>query len=142
MATAEPKKTLDQSRADHAWGVVKDLVKDHVKSVGGKRVPDEHAKKFGTQVKKLPTRIMTSGLGQALAFLEAKDYAPDLLKALADWMQKRRPVRDGDDKRMVVRVIQGDADFQRYATAECLAYLQWLVRFADAQALTDAVTEG
>jgi CRISPR-associated protein Cmr5 len=142
METAGPQKTLDQLRADHAWRVVKDLVDAHVKSVSGKLVPDEQAKKFGTQAKKLPTRIMTSGLGQALAFLEAKKYAPDLLAALADWMNRRRSVQDGDDVRLVVRVIRGDADFQRYATAECLAYLQWLVRFADAQGLTDAVTEG
>ena len=33
--------------------------------------------------------------------------------------------------------MQRDADFLRYATAESLAYLQWLVRWADALELTD-----
>ena len=31
-----------------------------------------------------------------------------------------------------------DPTFLRFATAECLAYLQWVVRFADAQGLTDS----
>jgi hypothetical protein len=33
---------------------------------------------------------------------------------------------------LLERVIQGNSDFQRLATAECLVYLEWLVRFADA----------
>ncbi len=121
------KKTLDQERAAHAWDVVH--------GVKGKK--EDEAKKFGTQAKKLPTRILASGLGQALAFLFAKGYAPELQEALTDWIAKRRPVAPGKDKRLLVRLIQEDADFQRYATAECLAYLQWLVRFADAEKLTD-----
>src|SRR5262249_45110869 len=118
-------KTLEQQRASHAWGVVEEVA----------GWPDEKKKKeFGTQAKKLPSRIMAAGLGQALAFLEAQDYAPRLRDALADWMHARRAAQG--ERRLVVRVIQGDADFLRYATAECLAYLQWLVRFADAKKLT------
>ena len=58
--------------------------------------------------------------------------------------QRCRPVAEGDPEatRLVVRIIRGDADFQRYATSECLAYLQWLVRFADAEGLTDAESGG
>lgn len=118
-------QTLDQKRADHAWKAVSAVV--------GK---DEKTRKdFGRQAKKLPSRILASGLGQALAFLEAKDYAPDLRDALNGWMSERRPATG--DKRLVVRVIQQDADFLRFATAECLAYLLWLVRFAEAHQLTD-----
>lgn len=129
MASGSSLATLDQQRAAHAWDVVN--------AVASKAEKDR--KEFGTQAKKLPTRIMAAGLGQALAFLEAKDYAQELRDALADWIHRRRPA-PGDDfeqKRLVVRVIRGDADFLRYATAESLAYLQWLVRFADARGLTD-----
>jgi CRISPR-associated protein Cmr5 len=122
MSTANSPATLDQRRAAHAWQVANDLKGDK--------------KQFGTQVKKLPTRIMAAGLGQALAFLEAKKYAPELQQALANWIHERRPVKDGETKRLVVRVIQGDADFLRFATAESLAYLAWLVRFADALGYT------
>ncbi len=113
-------QTLDQRRATHAWETVQ-------------RVPDAEWYDFDTQGKKLPTRIMASGLGQALAFLEAKKYAPSLRHALADWLGVRRPVEEGKDKRIVVRVIFGDAEFVRFATAETLAYLQWLVRFTEAK---------
>jgi CRISPR-associated protein Cmr5 len=121
MATDTDKKvTLDQQRARHAWDTVK-------------RVPETEWDDFDTQAKKLPTRIMASGLGQALAFLEAKKYTPSLREALAGWLHVRRPVEDGKDKRIVVRVIFGDAEFIRFATAETLAYLQWLVRFTEAK---------
>jgi CRISPR-associated protein Cmr5 len=119
-------KTLDQKRAEHAWGVV-----EHVKTKG-----EAEKKQFGTQAKKLPTRIMAAGLGQALAFLLAKDYARELQEALSAWVASRRTPKTGEDERLLVRLVHGDADFQRYATAECLAYLVWLVRFADAAGLT------
>jgi CRISPR-associated protein Cmr5 len=121
-------KTLDQKRAEHAWQVVQQVKQDR----------EADKKQFGTQAKKLPTRILAAGLGQALAFLLAKDYAPQLQQALSNWMKERRPLKANEDERLLVRVIHGDADFQRYATAECLAYLQWLVRFAEAENLTDA----
>ena len=117
--------TLDQRRARHAWDVIKEVL----------RLDKLAQKDFGIQLKKLPARIMAAGLGQALAFLEAKGKTPALLGALADWIHQRRPAQG--EQRLVVRVIEGDADFLRFATAECLAYLQWLVRFGDAHKLTD-----
>jgi CRISPR-associated protein Cmr5 len=116
--------TLDQKRARHAFGVVQH-VKDDAKA---------DRKQFKVQVKKLPARIITSGLGQALAFLEAKGNAPQLLAGLAGWIKDCGVVGEappGD--RLLIRVIHGDSDFLRFATAECLAYLQWLVRFTDAE---------
>ena len=35
------------------------------------------------------------------------------------------------------RVMEGDSDFLRRATAETLAFLSWLNRFAEAEGLTD-----
>jgi CRISPR-associated protein Cmr5 len=128
-------QTLDQKRASHAW----DLIQNQVS-----KLTKDRQKEFGTQAKKLPMRILTAGLGQALAFLEAKGATDDrnkltpqqvLLDGLAEWIDERR--RADGERRLVVRVIRGDADFLRFATAECLAYLQWVVRFADAQGLTE-----
>jgi CRISPR-associated protein Cmr5 len=124
-------KTLDQQRAEHAWEVVEKV----------KCKSDKEKKQFGTQAKKLPTRIMAAGLGQALAFLLAKEYAPDLQQALSNWLAARRRPKAGEDERLVVRLLREDANFQRYATAECLAYLVWLVRFADAAGLTESGEE-
>ena len=110
-------QTLSQRRAKHAWAVVE---AQRVRS-GFDELSD--------QAKKLPMRILTSGLGQSLAFLRAKKKAPELLAALTSWMQD---YQKGTPTELLDRITQGDSDFQRLATAECLAYLEWLVRFADA----------
>ena len=81
---------------------------------------------------------MASGLGQALAFLKAKDYTPDLLEALGDWVLKKRT-----QTALLEAVITGTADTLRQYTAETLAYLQWLNRFCEANNLTeDANSDG
>jgi len=119
-----PDQTLDQRRAAHAWKVIQDV-----------KVAEPSARKeFKIQTKKLPVRIVTSGLGQSLAFLEAKGYARHLREALDDWVKLpggNRPARADD--RLLMRIVQGSSDDLRFATAECLAYLVWLVRFADAE---------
>ncbi|MGF1580758.1 MAG: type III-B CRISPR module-associated protein Cmr5 [Gemmataceae bacterium] len=126
------QKTLDQRRASHAWEAVKKAKA---------QLTSDKAKQFGGQAKKLPTRIVSSGLGQALAFLKAKDYAPMLLVEIGDWVLDKRtkPLSDklkpGDDA-LLGAVVDGTSEFLRRATDETLAYLRWLVRFAEAEGLT------
>jgi CRISPR-associated protein Cmr5 len=144
-------KTLDQRRAHHAWEALEAFVKrvkDKSAAPDAVRKNEEAAKKFGTQVRKLPTRIVASGLGQALSFLVAKDYCPDLLRALNHWVltQKEYPkdekqFRERKPDELLREIVQRDCDFLRLKTAEALAYLQWLTRFAEAKGLTDNVTE-
>lgn len=133
-AKANPRPTLDQRRAKHAWAVVQRIVSSKGKG-------SESAKQFGRNAKKLPTRIMTSGLGQALAFLNAKDYSQELLEALGDWvLDKRRnpqscepaPAKDA----MLRAIVEGGAEDLRRFTDEAMAYLVWLNRFAEAEGLT------
>lgn len=131
MSNPTSPATLDQQRAKHAWQTVQDA-----KQRKGTHA-NQDPKKFGAQAKKLPTRIITSSLGQALAFLKAKGYAPGLLEALNDWIAQRIPTTP-DRKDLLQRIIEGDADFLRRATDEVLAYLVWLNRFADAEGLTDS----
>jgi CRISPR-associated protein Cmr5 len=129
------KPTLDQRRADHAWNAVQAVVKKYASD-------KPKAKKFGGQARKLPMRLIASGLGQALAFLKAKDYAPDLLTELGDWVLDKRPRAESKapkpkDDALLLAVIKGSSDFLRRATDEALAYLQWLNRFAEAEGLTE-----
>lgn len=134
-ARKPPQQTRDQQRARHAYEVVEAVVARLGKG-------SEAAKKFGGQARKLPVRIVASGLGQALAFLKAKDYAPDMLAALGDWafteLKWPRPpgLKPAEDP-LLVAVIRGDSDFLRRATDEALAYLLWLNRFCEANKLTD-----
>lgn len=142
--------TPDQLRAKHAWEVVQRIK------------PTDGAKPFGGAARKLPVRIMASGLGQALAFLRAKDKTPELLTALSDWVihrpkdgsprfavnQDRTPATTPEERadagrvwagvqgKLLDAVIAGDADALRMYTAEALVYLQWLIRFCEAEKLT------
>jgi len=129
--TNKPTPTLDQRRASHAWDVVQRAKKKQGYHQG------QEPKKFGGQAKKLPTRIMAAGLGQALAFLKAKGYAPGLLAELTEWVSVRISLRQGEPKDLLERIVKGDSDFLRRATDEVLAYLVWLNRFAEAEGLTD-----
>ncbi len=140
MTPTSRLKTLDQRRAAHAWKAVEAVVRQHVKKENGKSVPDPEAKKFGNHARKLPSRIIASGLGQALTFLYAKGYADELLVDIGDWVldkyhdgesKKPRPSRDA----LIRRITEQPSDELRRATAESLAYLQWLIRFAEAEGL-------
>ncbi len=129
--TSHSTPTLDQRRANHAWNAVQ-----QAKQKQGHHEKQD-PKKFGGQVKKLPTRILAAGLGQALAFLKAKDYAPGLLAEVSDWINTRIPPRQKESNDLLERIVQGNSDFLRRATDEVLAYLLWLNRFAEAEGLTE-----
>lgn len=129
---SDTKPTPDQLRAKHAWEVVEKLFDKETKDGKEVKKPKPHAKAFGGAARKLPVRIMASGLGQALAFLAAKGKTPALLDALDDWVLK-----DAKSKNLLKAVIDGNADTLRVYTTETLAYLQWLNRFCEANNLTD-----
>jgi CRISPR-associated protein Cmr5 len=137
-ATSKLNQTLDQRRAQHAWGKIIDqaTIKD------GQRQYDDKAKEYAREAKKLPTRIMAAGLGQALAFIlaKAKDKKPNLKRLhedLTDWVIKQRPMSAKKPDSLIESIIEGDSDFLRRATDEVLAYLLWLNRFAEAEGLTE-----
>ena len=126
QTTEGSKPTLDQRRAKHAWQAV----------TAAKNERD--FKDFCMHARRLPVRIMASGLGQALSFLNAKGYAPGLLREIGDWVLDKRE-KPGSAKpkpaenELIKRIIDGNSDFLRRATDETIAYLQWLNRFAEAE---------
>lgn len=135
MSNSRP--TLDQRRAQHAWQAV-----EHVRQLLSKDAQED----FTQEAKRLPVRIKTAGLGQALAFLNAKsksdkdggDHRSRLLKELGDWLLRKRslvrwPEGAKDNNAVLRAIIAGDADLLRRATEEALLYLQWLTRFSEAE---------
>jgi len=141
-ATDTSAPTLEQRRAKHAWEAVQSVVQAMQNGTEGDKAK---ARDFGGQAKRLPMRIMAAGLGQALTFLLAKKYAPNLLEVIGDWVLERtnpdsqRPRPPASDA-LIQQIINGDSNFLRRATDETLAYLRWLIRFADAVGLTDDST--
>ncbi|MFO8072229.1 MAG: type III-B CRISPR module-associated protein Cmr5 [Polyangia bacterium] len=131
-------QTLDQRRAKHAWEAVK-----RAKGWGN----SQHGKEYGGHAKKLPMRIRSAGLGQALAFLMAKAGKPkskeykkhiaQLHDDVTDWVLKHRGVKGKQPGSLLKSIIEGDSDFLRLATDEAMAYLQWLNRFGEAEGLKD-----
>ena len=125
--------TQEQLRARHAWHVVEEVRKN-------KR--QDFAKGFATETKRLPIRIRTAGLGQALRFVYAKsdgnqDYRSRLLVALGEWILNKRnlaptPEDANDSSALLLAIINNDANLLRRATEEALLYLQWLTRFCEA----------
>jgi CRISPR-associated protein Cmr5 len=131
--------TLDQRRSKHAWEAVTSFAKI---AANGKRTYGEDAKEYAREAKKLPARIITAGLGPSLAFIKskAKEKKPNLNRLhdhLTNWVLVKCPVPGKVPDSLLLSIIEGDSDFLRRATAESLAYLQWLVRFADAEGLTE-----
>jgi CRISPR-associated protein Cmr5 len=117
-------RTLEQERAKHAWDCVQE-VKDK-----------PFAGDYRTIAVKVPSLIVTNGLGQTLAFLKAKGKGEPgnehevLYRHLTDWVG-RKVHADGD----LLSWLVNTATSQQYrlATMEALALLQWLKRFAEAE---------
>ena len=121
-------QSTEQKRAKHAFEAVL-----NAKKLG--KGKDDYA----NQAKKMPVRIISAGLGQALAFILAKDNAEELLRYLSDWVMNKpdnyTPNQRPQKMKMIEEIIAGDSEKLRYYTNESLAYLQWLNRFASASEL-------
>jgi len=127
------KATQEQLRARHAWNVFDKACNQRSKDFAGD---------FAAEVKRLPIRIRTGGLGQAIRFVLAKskndDHRSYLLIALGEWLLKEQKLdtrhRNGsiDGSALILAIINNDANFLRRATEESLLYLQWLTRFCEA----------
>jgi CRISPR-associated protein Cmr5 len=123
-------RDLDRSRASAAW--------NNIQAV--KSLPFQA--KYGSLARKMPTLIQVNGLGQTLAFLKAKESNDDRHKRmfdhLSDWVCGRLPANTGTTtEHLLKRVLNMDSQTYRFATAEALAFLQWIKRFAEAELGTE-----
>lgn len=118
-------QTLDQQRAAAAWQATEAQSVD---------------KEYAALCSGAPVMILTNGLGPALAFFLAKANAKEkneyarLADTLAAWVLRAGtepdPSKKGKD--LMRAITQADTDTYRRYTADALAYLNWLKRFADA----------
>jgi len=127
------QQTLDQQRAKQAW--------DDVQSILNR--DDDFKKKYGSYARKVPMLVLTNGLGQTLAYLTSKakfreakrkvdaQAHGELFKQLSDWTMNQVASKAGTQD-LLEWVLKSDSSAYRRATAEALAYLVWLKRFAEA----------
>ncbi len=121
-------QTLEQRRAAHAWSRVEALMQE----------PEDAADAYAREAKKMPVRVLTAGLGQALAFINRKANQEGLMRLSMDlthWVVNERRLPTMHQNSLVESVVHGDATFLRRATDEALAYLVWLNRFLEAKGL-------
>ncbi len=119
------QRSLEQQRAAFAWDCVQQVKKK------------SWASDYGQLAKGLPAMVQVNGLGQTLAFLDSKGKRQDneharLAADLSRWVSKQLLGGERDD---LIPWITGQASAAEYrrATAEALAFLNWLRRFAEAE---------
>lgn len=126
MPDRSPQQTLQQRRAVHAWDCIE-------------RVPESIQKKYGQLVRGLPSLVQSDGLGQTLAFLKAKDKNKGnsehivAYQHVSDWIRKEFDISYGNGETLLEWLLKQETPMYRRASAEVLAYLSWLKRFAEAK---------
>jgi len=115
------QRSLEQERAKAAW--------ERVAAVKGQ----SYAGKYGQLARSAPADIQTNGLGQTLSFWNAKGEAHHraLLNHVSEWVKGQIRFTDSDLLQWIVN--SADTDGYRRATAEAIAFLSWLKRFAEAE---------
>jgi CRISPR-associated protein Cmr5 len=132
----ENGRGLGQSRAHHAWQAAERLA----------AVKQAERDDYAREARKLPIRIRSAGLGQALAFLEAKASGSKtgvggLLEDLNSWVLGERLGRGDTNESLLFSVIDRNAIHLRRATDESMSYLEWLNRFIEARGWPAKVEE-
>jgi CRISPR-associated protein Cmr5 len=119
------QQTLEQKRAAAAWASV---------TAPNKKA---YSDKYGQLAKSGPASIQANGLGQTLAFWRAKgkhksnDEHEALYQDVSAWVREQLHVKQPDLLDWIMN--HASTDQYRQATAEAIAFLGWLKRFAEAE---------
>lgn len=128
---SERRTSLEQQRACFAWECISN-VKGH-----------PFAAEYARLAKSVPAQIQVSGLGQTLAFLRARGYDKGrpaggganghyrLLEDVSEWVCRRLGLQQSGLLEWII--MEASTEGYRRATAEAMAFLIWLKRFAEAE---------
>ncbi|MEM3771549.1 MAG: type III-B CRISPR module-associated protein Cmr5 [Candidatus Micrarchaeia archaeon] len=133
-------KTLEQKRAEYAFNIVKEI-KDK-----------SYDSDFSTLIAKMPSYILTNGLGNTIAFLfsKGKEHHLIVLAIIADWVLRINKlnrsekierlrdnwifssnIRENFDEIIDKLVLNVDMRQYTFITNELLALFVWLKRFCE-----------
>jgi CRISPR-associated protein Cmr5 len=136
--TGTQRQNIEQERGRQAW--------EDIREIKDQKPPNKDLeKKYRSLARGLNAMIQINGLGQTLGFLKAKSKEKKaehfyLLKHLSQWMRNHFSASNigvmGDSYdgflSWVLDKDTSSADYRR-ATTECLAFGNWLRRFAEAE---------
>ncbi|WP_029521648.1 type III-B CRISPR module-associated protein Cmr5 [Persephonella sp. KM09-Lau-8] len=135
-------QTLEQKRANYAFRMIQTVI------------DKDYEKEFSSLISKLPTLILTNGLGNTLSFLFSKGKEYHLLtiailtnwlfnesdlkvikgKFQDEWFDNLEKLKDKENIANILNPIVLEANTEEYifATEETLRLLNWLRRFSEA----------
>lgn len=123
MAELTGIKKLEKGRAEFAYRCAKEGIE---------------IKEYRSYARKIPTMILTNGLGQTLAFIRSKGKKEEAYKRLYEQItnylksENTTRIRMPDSENDLMRwVVSQDSLQYRYITQEVIAFLNWLKRFAE-----------
>ena len=121
------QSTLEQKRAEAAWKVVSDYKNAHQKD-------KDKQGKYRALSRSAPADIQANGLGQTLAFWRAKkeEHHTQLFDAVSNWVKSQINWKTDDHLLLWITNSAHTNDYRR-ATAETLAFLNWVKKFAEAE---------
>jgi len=116
------QRSLEQERAARAWDCV-----TQVKS-------KNYKKDYVSLARSAPADIQANGLGQTLAFWKAKkkDEHNALYQHVAAWVKTQMRFNQPSDLLEWIMKQAGTDEYRR-ATAEAIAFLSWIKRFAEVE---------
>jgi CRISPR-associated protein Cmr5 len=125
------RQTMEQQRAKQAWDAV-----EAVKNESNQARRQFH-NEYGTIVRGLPAMIQVNGLASTTAFLQAKAKSGNNEKReysiLYEQISARLKHFLHDNRNLMEIIMTGSSDQYRQATAETIAYANWLKRFVEAR---------
>ncbi|HON72169.1 MAG TPA: type III-B CRISPR module-associated protein Cmr5 [bacterium] len=120
---------LEKGRAECAYKCVEEAIN---------RLNNKEQKEYRSYSRKIPTMILTNGLGQTLAFIKSKSEKGNayslIYDQLTEYMKSDSTLKiqmPSGESDLVKWVISSDSVTYRYIEQEILAFLNWLKRFAE-----------
>lgn len=120
------ERTIEQMRAGYAIACVKAAAKESC------------AQDYRSLVRRFPAQVMTSGLGQALAFLKARwkdknrEDCGQLYGHIQKWVCGKCPVAPYSGGDVLEQLVTRGQDEYLRAQVETLALMGWIKRLAEA----------
>jgi len=120
---------LEKGRAECAYKCVEEAIN---------RLNNKEQKEYRSYSRKIPTMILTNGLGQTLAFIKSKSEKGNAYSLIYDQLTEYMEsdsvsgIKMPSDKNDLTEwVISCDSTTYRHITREILAFLNRLKRFAE-----------